>query len=158
MLEWLVGPYLPVVFSCVLFSTSLAFGAAPERILVGILAAVSASAWACGYAGTALSDPVMDFICLYIDVIALFAIVSVAMYANRLYPIGIGGAQLVKIICHFWHLKLEHSSVYVHMLVDSFVFILQLLVATVGLVFHVKRVGDLGGGYSSWSHNGRHAV
>jgi len=88
---------------------------------------------------------------LALNVVALVAMLPVAIYANRLYPIAIAGAQLAKIICHSWYVRLGEEAASAHLLMDGSIFVLQLLMLAVGLAYHVRRRRHLGREYPAWS-------
>lgn len=153
MLErlWYLRADAQIIVCAILFAIALYRGAAPERILAGALLAV----------------PLLDIVChrvfgppgpydtIYIGHLlldaALFVVVyAVALRANRVYPLWLGGAQIIALVSHFTRAALIRSAPIAYAIMDRIPFYIQILAMVLGLAFHIRRERRLGHSYRSW--------
>lgn len=138
------------VFVGLLGAATLRWGAAPERICVATLFAVT------------FGDPVyhilierapvygsVDLGHLAIDVGVAAIFVAVALRANRVYPLWLAAFQLVSVLSHFAREVTASFPKLAYGLMSYGPFYIILLIMTGGLVFHARRTKYLGR-YRSW--------
>ena len=130
---------------------ALTWGAAPERLLSGALLGLigldrACEYWLCDNLGYAAGG-----VYLAIDLLAFGVIVIVAIRANRLYPLWLGAAQIVRLISHLWRVSLTDPLPRAHELIEGAIFDIELAVMIVGLVCHIHRRRSLGLSYPAWS-------
>ena len=125
-------------------------GAAPERILAVAVAALCGAHWlcACGmrplfaWLGSDLGSTMLD--CQI-----LAGACMVAMRANRSYPLGIGGAQIVVIAVDLLRMFRPEISQFAHQVMAIAASWVQLGVLAAGLAGHIRRQRTHGR-YPSW--------
>ncbi|HUD29976.1 MAG TPA: hypothetical protein VMQ93_13975 [Novosphingobium sp.] len=124
--------------------------AAPERILSGLLCAMVASD-RIYHAVTAA--PILwrhtDLVHLGIDATMLVCTFTVALHANRVYPLWIGGAQIIALSGHIYRLAIEQINEFAYDMMVMVPSYIQLVAMTLGLAFHMSRRRRLGS-YPSW--------
>ena len=133
-----------------LSTATLRWGAAPERICVATLFAVT------------FGDPVyhilverapvygsVDIGHLVIDVGVAAVFVAVALRANRVYPLWLAAFQLVSVLSHFAREEIASFPKLAYGLMSYGPFYIILLIMRGGLAFHARRTKYLGR-YRSW--------
>ncbi|SEH12533.1 hypothetical protein SAMN05428974_0495 [Sphingopyxis sp. YR583] len=128
----------------------LRWGAAPERICVATLFAVT------------FGDPIyhllvqrapvygsVDIGHLVIDVGVALVFVGVALRANRVYPLWLAAFQLVSVLSHFAREVTDSFPKLAYGMMSYGPFYIILAIMTGGLVFHARRRKHLGP-YRSW--------
>lgn len=139
------GLYVQAGLHAMLLLLALYRGAAPERILAGVLAArLPGHLWPTGLvwhgadAGQVLLDGAL-----------LAACVAVALRANRMYPLWIGGAQVIAVFAHLLRMALPGISRFAYETMVAVPAWIQLAALTLGLASHMSRRRILGS-YRSW--------
>lgn len=135
-------PALPggaMLVSALLFGEAVVRGAAPERLLAGMLLsgalveAVTAWVWGGG-------DPRSQaWMCLPADILLFATILTVALHANRIYPLWLAGLQLAAVACHFAGFAMMPGP-RAHAIMQDVPFCLQLAVMALGL--SSRAIGD----------------
>lgn len=140
-------PHFVILF---VFLCAFVFGAGPERSLAGILLSIDGLDFAYHYAakGSFVTGP-LDLGHLAITMATVVALLLVALWANRLYPMWMAGAQLISALTFLYQMipGMAPYSVYFRMGLYSFYF--QVGFLALGLAFHVVRRRRLGA-YRSW--------
>lgn len=132
-----------------LFLLALVCGAAPERILAGMaVAALLVHRLYHILLGTVLVHGA-DLGHLAVDIAWLAGIFAVALRANRVYPLWIGGMQIVAVMAHVYRLCLSEITSFACDLMSTMPSYFQLLALALGLTCHVLRRKRLGS-YPSW--------
>ncbi|WP_404480769.1 hypothetical protein [Novosphingobium sp. BL-52-GroH] len=133
-----------------LFCLCLARGAAPERILSGVLLAMPAvDRLHHAVVGGSIVWRHADLGHVAIDAVVMACTFVVALHANRVYPLWIAGAQIISVFGHAYRLGLEeiNRNAYDTMAVTpSYI---QLVAMIAGIAFHMSRRRRLGS-YPSW--------
>ena len=126
-------------------------GATPERVLSGALLGLVSLDRACDLwlRDSAGHGTGMGY--LAVDLLAFGVIFFVAIRANRLYPLWLGAAQIVRLISHLWRVSLADPLPRAHALFESAIVDIELAVLFVGLACHVHRQRRLGTSYPAWS-------
>jgi hypothetical protein len=141
---------MALLIGLLLFLAALLRGAAPERLLTGALLFAALVEFACNLAWPVGDGRAGFMIYALADILLLGAIMSVALHANRLYPLGIGAAQIVTLTSHFAGAALSLTpEVYAFM--QQVPFYLELGVMASGLVLHATRQRRGDEPRSSWS-------
>jgi hypothetical protein len=138
------------VWASLLSVAVLRWGAAPERICVATLFAVT------------FGDPVyhllvkratiygsVDIGHLVMDVGVAVAFVAVALRANRVYPLWLAAFQLVSVLSHFAREEIASFPKLAYGMMSYGPFYIILAIMTGGLAFHARRTKHLGR-YRSW--------
>lgn len=125
-------------------------GAGPERYLASILFAMLAvdRIWHELFGANADYHRV-DIWHLSVDIAVFFAIMPVAIHANRLYPLWIGAAQLIALVSHFARVLMIGVDGLAYAIMDRLPSYIQLIAMAVGLACHISRRKRLGN-YRSW--------
>lgn len=134
---------VPAGVALVLFVISLWRGAAPERLLSASLLVAACCKLSC----RAMLPLGAEWEHSGIDAIMFVAIATIAVHANRLYPVWLGAAQIVKLVSHALRLSFDKPPAVAHLVIDQAAFDLQLLVMAIGLACHVERSRRL---YPAW--------
>lgn len=152
MFEWLwaAKPFLQYGYGALLLLAALSWGAAPERILATTLAAMLAV------------DQLYHFVVggsivwhhanvghMVIDCMVFAVVLPVAQRANRIYPLWIGGAQIIALMAHVYRLSLVEINRFAYDMMAVIPSYIQLTAMTLGLAFHMSRRKRLGS-YPSW--------
>jgi hypothetical protein len=133
-----------------LFFGALWRGASPERLLAGTLF-VAASVEAISGLAWPLAGPQTEaHVGLLADILTLAAILAVALHANRLYPLWLGGAQIVALALRFADGALTMKP-QAYAIMQQVTFCLELMIMAGGLVLHVVRTRDARADVPSWS-------
>lgn len=135
----------------VLFVLALRRGGAPERILTTTLLAmlVVDRIYHLITDGDAVVLWGVDLGHFTIDLVALAILLVVATWANRIYPLWIGGAQLIALSSHFYPLiahDLRGTSYLAMSIMPSYA---QTIAMACGLTAHMRRVRKRGN-FRSW--------
>lgn len=124
--------------------------AAPERILSGLLCAMALVDRAYHVVTPA---PILwghtDLVHFGIDAAMLVCTWTVALHANRVYPLWIGAAQIIAVSGHLYRLALEQINEFAYDMMVMLPSYVQLVAMTLGLAFHMSRRRRLGS-YPSW--------
>lgn len=127
------------------------WGGAPERWLICIFLATMVLPiyviWGFDL-GSMVAGTLLDTF-MVIDALATFLFVSVALNANRNYPLWIAGFQLVAIGAHLVRVMVESASPLAYAILIIGPSYCQLLVLAVGFVRHVLRERRFGP-YREW--------
>lgn len=133
-----------------LFIFAMAKGAAPERICAGVLLAMPIADQIHHIAvGGSLYYQEVDVGHLAIDVLVFCALLPVALQANRVYPLWIGGTQIIALTAHVYRmsiLEIDRIAYDVMQVMPSYI---QLVTMSLGLAFHASRQKRVGS-YPSW--------
>lgn len=86
---------------------------------------------------------------LAIDGVVLACTVAVALYANRIYPLWIGGAQIIACSAHLYRMALTEINTFAYDVMVVMPSYIQLVALTLGIWCHMSRRRRLGN-YPSW--------
>jgi hypothetical protein len=86
---------------------------------------------------------------LAIDTTVLACTIAVALYANRVYPLWIGGAQIIAWSAHLYRMALSEINTFAYDMMVVMPSYIQLVALTLGVWFHMSRRRRLGN-YPSW--------
>lgn len=134
----------------ILFILASAKGAGPERGCAGILLAMPVIDQVHHFAvgGSVYYDDV-DIGHMAIDMLVFCALLPVALHANRVYPLWIGGAQIISLIAHLYRMSIAEIDRIAYDVMQIMPSYIQLVAMSLGLAFHVSRRKRLGS-YPSW--------
>jgi hypothetical protein len=135
MTRVLFNAEVPASIALLLFVVSLWRGAAPERFLSASLLMAACCKLSC----RAMLPLGAEWEHSGMDAIMFMAIAMVALHANRLYPVWIGAAQIVKLVSHALRLSFDKPPALAYLVIDQAAFDLQLLIMAIGLACHVER-------------------
>lgn len=137
--------------SALIFIAALWRGASPERLLAGtLLVAASVEAMTSGLAWPLAGPQTEARVGLLADILMLAAILAVALHANRLYPLWLGGAQIVTLALRFADAALTLRPE-AHAMMQQVPFCFELVIMAAGLFAHMARTHRTGAGVPSWS-------
>ena len=129
------------------------WGAAPERICAAVfvtnLVVDRCYHWAVGR-GTIYQS--VDLGHVLIGVATIIVLVSVALRANRIYPLWLSAFQGLVIISHFTREASARISVHAYALLTYAPSILQIAILAIGIALHARRVNRYGT-YPSWRNS-----
>jgi len=152
-----VCPSLIILFLAASFVLVFSFvrGGAPERRLGQAMAGILLLDLVCD----AFSGPMSDYgwIHLWIDLLGFAVMTVVALRANRVYPLVLCAAQMVKVSLHVLCLALARPSTFVYAILDQAAFYLQLAVLGLGIGMHAARLVRNATLYRDWSDEPRKA-
>lgn len=150
MPDWPLWADVNGLLCCLLLVATIVRGAAPERILAAALC--SGGLLLCLSNHLTAFAPVTSFgfVLRAIDVVVFTAVLTVALHVNRVYPLYMAAAQLVKLIAAYWTLRIGVRVSAAHALIDLATVDLQLLVLALGLACHLKRLRGSGRRYPDW--------
>ncbi|HKT86694.1 MAG TPA: hypothetical protein VJQ77_11495 [Novosphingobium sp.] len=152
MLErlWNEGSWIVLGFYFFLFLLSLAKGAAPERICAGILLIIPFIDQLHHQAlGGSIIYREVDLGHMLIDVLVFCSLLTVALHANRVYPLWLGAAQIIAVITHFYRMSLPDIDQFAYQEMQVMSAYIQIAAITLGLWCHVAR-RKRHGSYPSW--------
>lgn len=86
---------------------------------------------------------------LVIDSASLIGFAVVALRANRIYPLWIGGFQLIMVLSHFGRELAASVHPFAYAVASYSPFYLQTMFLLIGLVLHLRRQ-KVWGSYRSW--------
>lgn len=147
---WLFRGSLQNVVCAILFVVAFVKGDAPERILASSLLAtpIAVFTYRMVLGGVGVYQNV-DLGLVAID-LALFAVIWwVALRANRIYPLWLGGAQLVSVLGHLYRFAIVKIQPMAYAVMIRMPFYVLLLAMSIGLAFHIARKRRIGS-YPSW--------
>lgn len=126
------------------------WGAGPERALAGVLVWFRVADWIYhAVFAASLQLTTMDFAHALIDVVGCIAAFTVALHANRIYPLWFAAVQLLAVFAHL----ARAMAVEIIPVVYATMFIapsyLQIVILALGLWLHRNRVRRFGR-YRSW--------
>lgn len=136
--------------SVLLFIVALWRGASPERLLAGTLFVAAAVQVVSGLAWPLAGPQTEARVGLLTDVLTLAAIVAVALHANRLYPLWLGGAQIVALALRFADAALTLRP-QAHAIMQQAPVCFELIIMALGLLSHMVRTHKADAGVPSWS-------
>lgn len=138
-----------------LFLYCLARAAAPERVLSGVLFAMLAvdklHHMALGGSFLVHRTNVGHVV---IDLAVMASVFAVALRANRVYPLWIGGAQIIALLGHLYRFALEEINRFAYDVMAITPSYIQFIAMILGLAFHMSRHRKLGN-YPSWRRSSR---
>jgi hypothetical protein len=154
MLEqlWMLRGNTQLIACGLLFALSLYRGAAPERWLSGALLAmplldlVYHAIW-----GPPGPYDAIDIGHVVLDAALFAVVVAVALRANRVYPLWLGGVQIIALVAHFTRAALIKSAPLAYAIMNRVPFYIQITAIALGLACHWMRRRRLGRSYPSWS-------
>lgn len=124
--------------------------AAPETILSGVLFAM--------LAGDKIHHFVLDGSIIWreanighvaIDLLVMACTFTVALHANRVYPLWIAGAQIISLFGHAYRLGLREINTFAYDVMAVTPSYVQFLAISMGIACHMSRRRRLGS-YPSW--------
>ncbi len=131
---------------------TVVWGATPERLLSGTLLGLASLDRACDHwLRDNLAYAASGGGYLAVDLLAFGVIIIVAIRANRLYPLWLGAAQIMRLISHLWRVSLTDPLPRAHELIEGAILDIELAVMIVGLACHIHRRRSLGPSYPAWS-------
>lgn len=148
---WHLKSQIQVSCYVLLFLYALAGrAAAPERILTGLLCAmIGADRIYHAISPTPILWGHTDLVHVGIDAAMLACTGVVAIYANRVYPLWIGAAQIIALSGHAYRLTLSRINEFAYDMMVMLPSYIQLIAMALGLAFHMSRRRKLGS-YPSW--------
>lgn len=152
MLErlWSEGSWILPGLYLVLFLFSLAKGAAPERLCAGILLVMPIlDQLQHKMVGGSVVYRNVDLGHMLIDVLVFCSLLTVALHANRIYPLWLGAAQIIAMIAHLYRMSLPDIGRLAYEEMQIIPAYIQAVAIGVGLWFHIRRAARIGG-YPSW--------
>ncbi|MEW9855495.1 hypothetical protein [Novosphingobium sp. M1R2S20] len=153
MLEdlWFLRALVQVPLGALLFLGALWRGAAPERLLSGALFACLSllAIYNRLFARPDLFESV-DPIYLVLDVLLLVVIVGVALRANRMFPLWMGGVQIAALGSHLARITLPKLNPSAYAAMTQAPNYMHMAVLGLALAAHVHRE-KRAGGYPSWN-------
>jgi len=90
---------------------------------------------------------------VFIDSLALAALVAISLRANRFYPLVLAAAQLVSVTAHLVRMTVPQMTSLSYYLLYVMPFYFAILVLAGGLWRHYRRAGRLGS-YREWRGDG----
>lgn len=142
--SWITGLYLA------LFLLSLAKGAAPERLCSGILLIIPLiDQLGHEMAGGSVVYRNVDLGHMLIDVLVFCSLLTIALHANRLYPLWLGAAQIIAVFAHLYRMWFPDIDRFAYEEMQVMPVFIQIAAMSLGLWFHVVRRRRLGS-YPSW--------
>jgi hypothetical protein len=133
-----------------LFASALWKGGGPERLCAGtVFAMVVAELLFHTIAGPDESFQRFDLWHFTLDSLGLVALVTVALQANRFYPLVLASAQLVAFTSHIVRALVEPVSSLSYYLLYNMPFWFQLIVLGLGIIRNRRRSSD-GVLYRDW--------
>lgn len=152
MLEmvWQARAWMQYVILILLFAIALWRGAAPEKWCAGLLFAMLPEEWLYLFlvSGNQTFHTV-DIGHLLIDSFTFAGLFYVALHANRLYPLWLGGAQLIAMIGHFSRLAMVQIDPTAYAIMSRIPSYIEIVAMSLGLAFHELRRRRRGS-YPSW--------
>lgn len=127
-------------------------GAAPERLVLGVfisMIALDRLYHLIAHSGVHFQN--VDIAHLTIDLLGAVALLVIALYANRQYPLWLSALQFVAVISHIIRAispEVDKGAYSIFMVAPSY---LQILVFTIGLSMHLRQQRKHGR-YRSWRH------
>lgn len=150
---WFVSTSVQLPGCALLFVLALWRGAAPERVLSGaLLAAVFGVHVYDRFFASPDAFRQVDLVLLLFDLLLTGVIILVALRANRVYPLWMGGAQLAAMGSHLARASLPGLYPWVYIAMDQFPNYLHMTALALGLAAHARREKQKGGPYPSWIH------
>jgi hypothetical protein len=148
---WHAKSHIQAACYALLFTLSLyRKAAAPERILSGLLCAmVVTDRLYHAISPVAIVWRNTDLVHMGIDAAMLACTCVVALHANRVYPLWIGGAQIIAMSGHVYRLMLTQIHEFAYDMMVMMPSYVQLVAMALGLAFHMSRRRKLGT-YPSW--------
>lgn len=145
-----VAAHMVLLASVLLFLFALWRGASPERLLTGALLVAASVQQISGLGWPSASARTDALVCVLADVLLFATILAVALHANRLYPLWLGGAQIVRLASHFAAAALTlRPQAYATMQQVPFYF--ELIIMALGLLSHHARRRRAGTAVPSWT-------
>ena len=133
-----------------LFVAALWKGGGPERLCAGTMFGMVAAEFVFhAIAGPEESFHSFDLWHFTLDSLGLVAFVTVALQANRFYPLVLASAQLVAFTSHIVRALVEPVSSLSYFLLYNMPFWFQLLILAMGIIRHGQRVSRHGP-YRDW--------
>lgn len=154
MLErlWSDGDWIVLGLYLFLFLFSLPKGAAPERICAGILLLTPLlDQFQHQMVGGAVVYRDVDLGHMLIDVLVFCSLLTVALHANRIYPLWLGAAQIIAVIAHLYRMAFSDIGRFAYEEMQIIPAYIQVAAISLGLWFHVRRIARIGS-YPSWRH------
>lgn len=127
------------------------WGAAPERLLIGVFVATMVAPFYL-FKLFALGSPVFGpyaWLWIGIDLFATVSFIAIAVNANRNYPLWIAGFQLVAVGAHAARGLVDAVSPFAYVVLATAPSYCQLLLIFGGFVRHVRRERRFGA-YRDW--------
>ncbi|VWX52258.1 hypothetical protein [Novosphingobium sp. 9U] len=127
------------------------YGSAPERVLSSaFLASLLLEEAFAALVGREFATQ-YDAIYLALELVLLLVVCAVALRANRVYPLWLGGAQIIAVAAHALPRTLGEGSLLACELIDTGGVAVGLFVLIVGLRCHARRQQRLGRTYPDWT-------
>lgn len=152
MLEWLwtVRADFQHIYAVILCIAVFRWGASPERILMGtFMGMLVLDQTYHALAHGSIFWHQLNLGHLILDCLLFAIFVPVALRANRVYPLWIGGAQIISLSAHVYRLSLTEINRFAYDVMSVMPSYIQLTALTLGLAFHMWRRKKLGN-YPSW--------
>jgi hypothetical protein len=130
-------------------------GAGPERLSSAVLVLMIAAMWLYQLLRPAPTErAVLGYGTIHpyflaVDVTAFAALATIALHANRFYPILLAGCQLVSTMTHLASSLLRTAFPFAYALFNILPFYCMIAVLAAGLLAHLRRVRRVGP-YPSW--------
>jgi len=152
MLEmvWQARAWLQYVVLVLLFALALWRGAAPEKWCAGLLFAMLPEEWLYLFMVSGNQTfRTVDIGHTLIDAFTFAGLFYVALHANRVYPLWLGGAQLISLMGHLSRLAMVQIDPIAYAIMSRIPSYIEIVAMSLGLAFHVHRRRKRGN-YPSW--------
>ncbi|WP_232493756.1 hypothetical protein [Novosphingobium kaempferiae] len=138
------------VVYALLFIYCLRRAAAPERILSGVLFTMLVVDKLHHFAlGGSFLVRHTNIGHLAIDVLVMACTFTIALHANRVYPLWIAGAQIIALFGHLYRFTLEEINRFAYDVMSITPSYIQFVAMSLGVAYHMSRHRKLGS-YPSW--------
>ncbi|WP_059150480.1 hypothetical protein [Novosphingobium barchaimii] len=152
---WAIKDEVQFAAYLVLFLYSMVRGAAPERLLSGVLFAMLAfDKIHHALLGGSILWHHANLGHFVIDLLVMACTFVIALHANRVYPLWVAGVEIISVFGHIYRLGLEEINRFAYDMMVVMPSYIQLVAMTLGILFHTSRRRRLGS-YPSWRHSWR---
>jgi hypothetical protein len=135
-----------------IFGFSLLRGSTPERVLAGALLAKPAAYQISEHVfSTSFHLGGVELVPMLLDVMLLGVIGATALHANRMYPLWLGGVQIIAVASHLVPAALVDPVTTANIIMERTSFGIQLVIMVLGLYHHMARERRLGRRYAQWT-------
>lgn len=163
MILWEHRDKLQALIVIALAIVALRRGAGPERLSSAVLLAMVIAVWIFQLSKPPqLTKAILGYgsinpYFLIVDVLAFGSLVTIALKANRFYPILLAGCQLVSLMTHLASGMLRKELPFAYALFNILPFYCMIAVLAGGLIAHLRRKRRLGQ-YPNWRGSSAHLL
>lgn len=140
-----------LLISAIICMAAMQFGSAPERLLSTALFADFVLEEACAVVlGREFAIEYNGMYCT-LEFALLVFVCAVAVRANRVYPLWLGGAQIIAVSAHVLLQVLGPDALSACDAIDTVASAMVMIGLVAGLVSHARRKQRLGRAYPDWT-------